>query len=149
MVRSAKERRLILGILLVVVAGFAGTAVAQKHGIDEMSLERWAKMREVERHQMQIAEKYYREKSWKVAAAEYDKYLTLYETSDAASHALLKWSLCHVQLRKQNTSIDDGFRSVVDYWPDSEDAVAAGYYCLLYTSPSPRDLSTSRMPSSA
>ena len=24
-----------------------------------------------------------------------------------------------------------------------------GYYCLLYTSPSPRDLSTSRMPSSA
>ena len=25
----------------------------------------------------------------------------------------------------------------------------ADYYCLLYTSPSPRDLSTSRMPSSA
>ena len=27
--------------------------------------------------------------------------------------------------------------------------VGAGYVCLLYTSPSPRDLSTSRMPSSA
>ena len=27
--------------------------------------------------------------------------------------------------------------------------VAAAYCCLLYTSPSPRDLSTSRMPSSA
>ena len=27
--------------------------------------------------------------------------------------------------------------------------VAINYYCLLYTSPSPRDLSTSRMPSSA
>ena len=27
--------------------------------------------------------------------------------------------------------------------------VAVGSYCLLYTSPSPRDLSTSRMPSSA
>ena len=26
---------------------------------------------------------------------------------------------------------------------------AAGWCCLLYTSPSPRDLSTSRMPSSA
>ena len=26
---------------------------------------------------------------------------------------------------------------------------ACGYFCLLYTSPSPRDLSTSRMPSSA
>ena len=28
-------------------------------------------------------------------------------------------------------------------------ARARGNYCLLYTSPSPRDLSTSRMPSSA
>ena len=28
-------------------------------------------------------------------------------------------------------------------------ALAWGWYCLLYTSPSPRDLSTSRMPSSA
>ena len=27
--------------------------------------------------------------------------------------------------------------------------IAMGYNCLLYTSPSPRDLSTSRMPSSA
>ena len=32
----------------------------------------------------------------------------------------------------------------------SEDLSLLGdYYCLLYTSPSPRDLSTSRMPSSA
>ena len=30
-----------------------------------------------------------------------------------------------------------------------EQLFAAGYSCLLYTSPSPRDLSTSRMPSSA
>ena len=37
--------------------------------------------------------------------------------------------------------------------PDSGNAAAIGYSqytgCLLYTSPSPRDLSTSRMPSSA
>ena len=31
----------------------------------------------------------------------------------------------------------------------SPDALARAYACLLYTSPSPRDLSTSRMPSSA
>ena len=30
-----------------------------------------------------------------------------------------------------------------------EEVVARSYLCLLYTSPSPRDLSTSRMPSSA
>ena len=29
------------------------------------------------------------------------------------------------------------------------DTLALSWYCLLYTSPSPRDLSTSRMPSSA
>jgi len=33
--------------------------------------------------------------------------------------------------------------------PSGWDAVTLGYNCLLYTSPSPRDLSTSRMPSSA
>ena len=33
--------------------------------------------------------------------------------------------------------------------PGLQSASVAGIYCLLYTSPSPRDLSTSRMPSSA
>ena len=33
--------------------------------------------------------------------------------------------------------------------PSSIDAVMLTHACLLYTSPSPRDLSTSRMPSSA
>ena len=128
---GSQKTRLIVAVfaaLICTFAAFNNNAQAQKHGIDEMSLERWSKLREVERHQMQIAEKYYREKNWKVAAAEYDKYLNLYEASESASHALLKWSLCNVQLRKQNTAIDDGFRSVIDYWPDSEDAIAAGYY---------------------
>ena len=40
----------------------------------------------------------------------------------------------------------------MDYWDDWRDAsklLDDGSTCLLYTSPSPRDLSTSRMPSSA
>ena len=32
---------------------------------------------------------------------------------------------------------------------DGADVMTFNYHCLLYTSPSPRDLSTSRMPSSA
>lgn len=120
--------RVVATLLLAGTLSNCTVAYAQKHNLDEMSLERWAKLREVERHQMQIAEKYYREKNWKVAAAEFDKYLTLYEASDAASYALLKWSLCNVSMRKQNTAINDGFRSVIDYWPDSEDAIAAAYY---------------------
>jgi len=42
---------------------------------------------------------------------------------------------------------------ILPYWearhPDHYNASTLGYDCLLYTSPSPRDLSTSRMPSSA
>ena len=34
-------------------------------------------------------------------------------------------------------------------WIEKASDIAEEYYCLLYTSPSPRDLSTSRMPSSA
>ena len=33
--------------------------------------------------------------------------------------------------------------------PEDEEVENGDYICLLYTSPSPRDLSTSRMPSSA
>jgi tetratricopeptide (TPR) repeat protein len=111
-------------VVLACVPGSPGRAAK----LDEMSLERWAKLREVERYQLQIAEEYYRKKDWKVAMAEYEKYLALYERSEAGPYAQLKWSLCQVQLRKANTAIKEGFQSVLDYWPDSPEAVAAGYY---------------------
>ncbi len=125
MVGRTKEK-LILTILLCL--GLASHCPAQSSQLHQMSLERWGQLREVERHQMKVAEKYFQERNWSVAADEYDKYLTLYESSDAASHALLKWGLCQVEMRRQNTAINDGFRSVVDYWPDSADAIAASYY---------------------
>ena len=49
----------------------------------------------------------------------------------------------------------DGFTSILDFPGDvigeaiERSHLLPGYLCLLYTSPSPRDLSTSRMPSSA
>ena len=95
MVGRTKEK-LILIILLCL--GFASHCPAQSSQLHEMSLERWGQLREVERHQMKVAEKYFRERNWSVAADEYDKYLTLYEASDAASHALLKWALCQVEM---------------------------------------------------
>ena len=104
------------------------SAPARAARLDEMSLDSWAKLREVERYQLQIAEKYYRQKNWKIAMAEYEKFLTLYEQSDGAAYSQLKWSLCLVHLRKINTAIKDGFQSVIDYWPDSPQAVSAAYY---------------------
>ena len=45
-----------------------------------------------------------------------------------------------------NDRMKDGGRSGYEYFEDEDNYL---YTCLLYTSPSPRDLSTSRMPSSA
>ena len=105
-----------------------GGGRARAEQLDEMSLDRWKELREVERYQLNIAEKYYREKNWTVGLAEYEKFLTLYERSVGAPYAQLKWSLCQVQLRKQNTAIKEGFQSVIDYWPDAPEAIAASYF---------------------
>ena len=104
----------------------SGTAMAAP--LDQLPLDRWAKLREAERYQLQVAEKYYREQNWKVALAEYEKFLSLHEKSEGAPYAQMKWSQCQVQLRKLNTAIKDGFQSVVDYWPDSPEATACAYF---------------------
>eukprot|EP00831_Metopus_contortus_P037771 TRINITY_DN29756_c0_g1_i6.p3 TRINITY_DN29756_c0_g1~~TRINITY_DN29756_c0_g1_i6.p3 ORF type:complete len:108 (-),score=13.07 TRINITY_DN29756_c0_g1_i6:23-346(-) len=46
----------------------------------------------------------------------------------------------------EGTSYSKGWRKIEGKWYYF---YSNGYICLLYTSPSPRDLSTSRMPSSA
>ncbi len=118
--------RRIFATTVVLVTAFVGAARAGR--LDEMAVDRWKKLREVEVYQLNIAEKYYKERNWKVAAAEYEKYLTLYERSEAASYAQLKWSICQSGLKNKHTAITDGFQSVVDYWPNSADAVSAAYY---------------------
>jgi tetratricopeptide (TPR) repeat protein len=115
-------------LLIVFLYSTVFSAAVVPKALDEMSLDRWAKLRELERFQLQTAEKYYREQNWTVAAAEYEKYLQLYERSEGAPYAQLKWSLCQVRLHKANTAIKDGFQSVIDYWPDAPDAVLAAYY---------------------
>ena len=45
--------------------------------------------------------------------------------------------------------LNTGETTPVPGGPATYVASQGGYFCLLYTSPSPRDLSTSRMPSSA
>ena len=55
--------------------------------------------------------------------------------------------------REEAVELDALFRRVTGWQPRMWGPSMIGYgqyhYCLLYTSPSPRDLSTSRMPSSA
>ncbi|QDU31297.1 tol-pal system protein YbgF [Anatilimnocola aggregata] len=121
--RSLKS--LLLAALLTL--GLLAPA-GQADELNELSLDGWKQLKEVERYQLQIAEKYAREANWKIAAAEYEKFMELYESSSGAPYAQLKWSICQVQLRKQNTAIKEGFQSVIDYWPDSPQATAAAFY---------------------
>lgn len=104
----------------------AGPASADE--LDELPVDGWKQLREVERYQLQIAEKYWREQNWLTAAAEYEKFMELYEKSSGAPFAQLKWSLSQVKLKNQNTAIKEGFQTVIDYWPESPQAIAAAYY---------------------
>src|SRR5204862_2656688 len=87
----------------------------------------WAKLREAERYQMKVAQDFYTTQQWKVAMSEYEKFLNLYEKSTGSSYAQLKWAICQQRLRKVNTAIKDGFQNVIDYWPDSPEAISAAY----------------------
>ena len=125
--RSKQMFSALVTVLALAVVASAGQSTATAAPLDEMSLERWADLREAERYQLNIAEKYYREANWKVALSEYEKFLSLYEQSSGAPYAQLKWSLCQVNLRKVNTAIKEGYQSVIDYWPSSPEAIASAY----------------------
>ena len=84
-------------------------------------------MREVERYQIKIAEKHFLKGSFKIALAEYEKFLTLYEKSVGAPYAQLMWSHTMMKLKKPKTALREGFQSVIDYWPESPEATIASY----------------------
>ncbi len=116
-----------LAVIMPWLCLFPATPAHALGPLEQIAVETYAAMREVERHQLKVAEKHYEKGEFKVALDEYDKFLTLYESSPGAPYAQLMWSHCQVKLRMVNTAIRDGFQSVVDYWPDSREAVLASY----------------------
>ena len=61
-------------ILIVTLALCPLVSLADE--LNELSLDGWKKLREVERYQMQVAEKYWREQNFKAALAEYEKFMS-------------------------------------------------------------------------
>ena len=113
----------IFSLLFALALLPAAADAAKLTWLEQIPLESYEKMREVERYQLQIAEKYYIKEEYKVALDEYEKFLTLYETSTGAPYAQLMWSHCQSKLRRVNTAIREGFQSVIDYWPNAREAV--------------------------
>ncbi|QTN31792.1 tetratricopeptide repeat protein [Akkermansiaceae bacterium] len=95
--------------------------------LEQIPVETFGKMKETERYQMRIAEKHYTDKNFKTALAEYEKFLTLYEKSPGAPYAQLMWSHSMMHLKKPKTALREGFQSVIDYWPESQEATIAAY----------------------
>lgn len=95
--------------------------------LEQIAVPTFEKMREVERYQIRIAEKHYTNEEYKTALAEYEKFLTLYESSPGAPYAQLMWSHTMMHLKKPKTALREGFQSVIDYWPESREAVIAAY----------------------
>jgi len=116
---------LIRSGIAALVLGLCTTLASAGPREHEMALDRWKKLKEAERFQLNSAERLYRESQWKAAADEYEKFLKLYETSEGAPYAQLKYSHCLVSLRKQNAAIKDGYQSLLDYFPESPEAPIA------------------------
>ena len=128
MARYTQSRGKVILLLFLFAAVFPAFVSAQKLStLEQIPMNSYKGMREVERYQLKVAEKYYLKKEYKIAMDEYEKFLSLYEESTGAPYAQLMWSQCLVRLRKVNTAIREGFQSVVDYWPDSEEAQSAAY----------------------
>lgn len=126
-------KKTISTILLALAAGTtlpAQTNINQDLRGDRHELLRFevAKdLRQTEKYQLIIAQRFFAKGDYKASMAEFEKFLTLYERSEAAPYAQIMWSHCLVRLRRVNTAIRDGYQSVVDYWPDSPEAALAAY----------------------
>ena len=94
---------------------------------EQLRFEVATKLRQAEKYQLIVAQRFYAKGDHKAAMAEFEKFLTLYERSQAAPYAQIMWSHCLIRQRKQNTAIRDGYQSVIDYWPESPEAALAAY----------------------
>lgn len=116
--------RRLAPLLLLLASSLSYGKLTSLQQIDVATFE---KLREVERYQIKIAEKHFLKGDFKVALAEYEKFLTLYEKSPGAPYAQLMWSHTMMNLKKPKTALREGFQSVIDYWPDSPEATIAAY----------------------
>tara|TARA_B100001123_G_scaffold397599_1_gene480967 strand:- start:3735 stop:5462 length:1728 start_codon:yes stop_codon:yes gene_type:complete len=130
MARETKKIKLSAWILSFVALGTLLSPHAANARLleeEQIQVETYAKLREIERYQLKIAQKFYEAKDYVAAASEYEKFLTLYERSPGGPYSLLMWAHCQVKLRLVNTAIRDGFQSVIDYWPESNEAIIANF----------------------
>ncbi|PQJ28318.1 hypothetical protein BSZ32_07200 [Rubritalea profundi] len=118
---------LLRTITLLLFMALSPLSNGARSSLQQIQVETFEKMRSMERYQMKIAEKHFLSGNFKVALAEYEKFLTLYEKSPGAPYAQLMWSYSMMKLKKPKSALRGGFQSVIDYWPMSHEATIAAY----------------------
>ena len=80
-----------------------------------------------------------------------EEFITKYPASDYVEEARRRITKAEARERQRRAEsyVEEKQREVETLCKEGRYGEAIGIICLLYTSPSPRDLSTSRMPSSA
>ena len=122
------RRALFVASCFALTSLFSAPATARNlNPLEQMPLDTFKLLKEAERYQIGVAEKFYIAENWKAAQGEYEKFLQLYEKSPGAPYAQLMKANCMFELRKVNTAIKEGYQSILEYWPDSREAVVAGY----------------------
>ena len=116
-----------LPLFLIIFMAFASLSHGALSTMQQIQVATFEEMRDVERYQIKIAEKHFLSGNFKVALAEYEKFLTLYQKSPGAPYAQLMWSHSMMKLKKPKSALRDGFQSVIDYWPKSHEATLAAY----------------------
>jgi TolA-binding protein len=114
-------------LILLLFTALVSSSRAALTTLQQIEVETFEKMRDVERYQIKIAEKHFLKGDFKIALAEYEKFLALYGKSPGAPYAQLMWSHTMMKLKKPKTALRDGFQSVIDYWPKSHEATIAAY----------------------
>ena len=116
-----------ISLALFLFMALASLSCGALSTMQQIQVATFEEMRDVERYQIKIAEKHFLNGNFKVALAEYEKFLTLYEESPGAPYAQLMWSHTMMKLKKPKSALRDGFQSVIDYWPKSHEATLAAY----------------------
>jgi len=91
-----------------------------------LDMERYQRLREAERYQMDVAEKLFERKVWKAARTEFRKFATLYAESNCVPYCRYQIAECYRNEKLINTAIKE-YARVVDFWPRSHDSPLAQY----------------------
>lgn len=86
-----------------------------------LDTQRYGELREAERYQMDVAEAQLKQRKWDAALAEFEKFITLYQSSVGAPYAQYQIAYCQEQRDFINQAILE-YKALIAYFPKSPEA---------------------------